>query len=244
MLVLSIYVLGALLAQATLKLSPQVISLLGTLDTIICFVFLADFFYRLYHAENRLTFMKWGWIDLISSIPTLDIFRWGRVVRIARILRILRGVRSAKFILSILLESGIRGTFTLVGLVSAVIVIFSSIAILHAEAVPGANIKTAEDALWWAASTITTAGYGDKFPVTTEGRLIATVLMVAGVGLFGTFTAGVASFFLSKGHQEAARGDADLLKEVRLVREHLLSIDNRLSGGNASVPAQFGQAAN
>ena len=49
--------------------------------------------------------------------------------------------------------------------------------------------KSAENAIWWADVTITTVGYGDKFPVTTEGRLIAVVLMTAGVGLFGTFTA-------------------------------------------------------
>lgn len=52
------------------------------------------------------------------------------------------------------------------------------------------------NALWWAYVTITTVGYGDKFPVTTEGRLIASILMTAGVGLFGTFTAYVASWFV------------------------------------------------
>jgi hypothetical protein len=100
MLVLSVYVLGALLAEATLQLSGQTRKLLGTFDTLICFIFLADFFYRLRHAENKLAFMKWGWIDLISSIPMLDVFRWGRLIRIVRILRILRGVRSVKVILS------------------------------------------------------------------------------------------------------------------------------------------------
>src|SRR2546423_8023445 len=102
MLALSIYVLAALLAEATLQLSPAVRSLLGVLDTLICFVFLGDFFYRLYQAESKVAFMKWGWIDLISSIPMLDIFRWGRLLRIVRILRILRGVRSAKVILAVL----------------------------------------------------------------------------------------------------------------------------------------------
>lgn len=72
-------------------------------------------------------------------------------------------------------------------------VIFSAIAILQVERDPNSNIKTAEDALWWSYVT-TTVGYGDRYPVTTEGRLIASVLMTAGVGLFGTFTAYIASF--------------------------------------------------
>jgi len=220
-------------------LSAEVTSLLETLDTIICFVFLADFFYRFYHAKNRLAFMKWGWIDLISSIPMLDVFRWGRVVRVVRILRIMRGIRSTKFILTVLLESGVRGTFTLVALISAVVVIFSTIAILHAETTPEANIKTAEDALWWSAVTITTVGYGDKFPVTTEGRIIATVLMIAGVGLFGTFTAGVASFFLRTKTRDPSP-ENDLVKEIRLIREHLQSLETKLSKLPVTLPAQFG----
>jgi hypothetical protein len=65
MLVLCIYVLGALLVEVAFKLPPQVSSLLQTLDTVICFIFLADFFHRLYRAENRLAFLKWGWIDFI-----------------------------------------------------------------------------------------------------------------------------------------------------------------------------------
>src|SRR3712207_7326739 len=47
------------------------------------------------------------------------------------------------------------------------------------------NIKTAADAIWWSVVTLTTVGYGDRYPVTTEGRFLATLLMTAGIGLFG-----------------------------------------------------------
>jgi len=77
------------------------------------------------------------------------------------------------------------------------LIIFSSIAILQVENAPASNIKTAEDAIWWSYVTITTIGYGDKFPVTIEGRIIAMLLMTVGVGLFGTFTAYIASIFVS-----------------------------------------------
>jgi voltage-gated potassium channel len=81
-------------------------------------------------------------------------------------------------------------------------VIFSSIAILQVEHAPNSNIKTAEDALWWSYVTITTVGYGDKYPVTTEGRIIAVFLMTIGVGLFGTFTAFLASWFIEETKKE------------------------------------------
>jgi voltage-gated potassium channel len=82
------------------------------------------------------------------------------------------------------------------------LVIFSALAILQVETDPNSNIKTAEDAIWWSYVTVTTVGYGDKFPVTTEGRIIASVLMTAGVGLFGTFTAFVSSWFLAEKKEE------------------------------------------
>jgi voltage-gated potassium channel len=89
-----------------------------------------------------------------------------------------------------------QGAFTSVAILAVLLIIFCSIGILQVEKDPNSNIKTAEDAIWWAYVTITTVGYGDKFPVTTEGRLIAALLMTAGVGLFGTFTAYVASWFV------------------------------------------------
>jgi voltage-gated potassium channel len=67
-------------------------------------------------------------------------------------------------------------------LVALLLTVFCSIAILHFENDSNGNIKTAEDAIWWAFVTITTVGYGDRFPVTSEGRIIAAVLMSAGVG--------------------------------------------------------------
>jgi voltage-gated potassium channel len=74
--------------------------------------------------------------------------------------------------------------------------IFGSISILQVEIVPESNIKTASDAIWWAFVTITTVGYGDKFPVTNEGRIIAAFLMITGVALFGTFTGFIAAWFM------------------------------------------------
>ena len=240
MLVLSFYVLIALFVGTVFKLSPPVASLLQKLDTIICFIFLGDFFYNLYRAENKRAFLKWGWIDFISSIPMLDMFRWGRVVRIVRIFRILRGVRSMKFILGALFENRARGTFGTVLLVTLMLVIFSSIAILNVETVPEANIKTDGDALWWAASTITTAGYGDKYPVTPEGRIIGVILMTAGVGFFGTLTAYIASVFLNPGKTKDT-SESELAKELRLIRERIESLETRLRKDEAHLPAQFGK---
>ena len=98
-LVLSLLALAALAADTVRALPPAVHSLIQIFDTAVCVVLLVDFFVRLHHADSKWVFMKWGWIDLIASIPNLDVLRWGRLVRVLRVIRLLRGVRSVHRIL-------------------------------------------------------------------------------------------------------------------------------------------------
>jgi voltage-gated potassium channel len=206
-IVLSIYVLGSLIAETFFALPRETSRVISILDNVICGFFLVDFIIRFYRAESKLQFMKWGWIDLISSIPA---FEGGRTLRLIRIIRILRAFRSLTHIVNFIFKNRMHGTFTTVCLLSVLLIIFSSIAILQVEVDPNSNIKTAEDALWWSYVTITTVGYGDKFPVTTAGRIIAAVLMTAGVGLFGTFTGLVSSWFVEdKAQREKAAAEKE-----------------------------------
>ncbi len=192
--VLSIYVLGSLLFTAFFKLPSELMVLLSYIDFAICIVFLIEFAIRFSRAPSKLQFMKWGWVDLISSIPTLEYARAGRVLRLIRLLRVLRAFRSTRVLLKHLYHRKAYGAITSALIIAILMLLFSSIAILQVEAAENSNITTAEDALWWAFVTITTVGYGDKFPVTTEGRIM--FLMTTGVGLFGIFTAYVASLFV------------------------------------------------
>ena len=75
--------------------------------------------------------------------------------------------------------------------------------------------------MWWSISTMTTVGYGDRYPITSEGRLVAVFLMATGVGLFGTLSGAVASWFLSP-----ATTDADVDREE--IKHLLLEVRNRL----------------
>jgi voltage-gated potassium channel len=68
--------------------------------------------------------------------------------------------------------------------------------------VEGSNIKNFGDGLWWAMTTVTTVGYGDKFPVTTEGRILAVALMIMGISLVGVITASVAAWFVKISNSE------------------------------------------
>jgi voltage-gated potassium channel len=197
MLILSLYVLISLFIQATFKLSDNTTEILRIADNFICLFFFIDFIVRFYQAENKRQYMKWGWIDLLSSIPMVDQFRYARLIRVARILRVLRGLRSAKVIFALLFKNRFKATFSLVSSVSIILVSLGAIAILIIEKdQPGSNINNGLDALWWSFVTITTVGYGDYYPISTGGRIVAAALMTAGVGLFGTFTGFVSSWFV------------------------------------------------
>ncbi|WP_341902149.1 ion transporter [Fluviicola taffensis] len=204
-IILTFYVLGALVVDTFWVLSSETSKLLTYFDYAICIFFFFEFLYRFIQAENKLVFMKWGWIDLLACIPMIDFLRAGRILRLIRLFRIIRAFRSSRQLLNHIFANKAKGALTSVSVLAILLIIFSSIAILAVETDPKSNIKNAEDAIWWTYTTITTVGYGDKFPVTTEGRILAMVLMTFGVGFFGTFTAYIASIFVAnnkEGDQE------------------------------------------
>ena len=224
MLVLCIYALAVLATQTVVKLDPQVRGVLDYADYAVCSLFFLDFLFSLARAPSRWQYLAtWGWLDLLSSIPMLDAARWGRAARIVRVFRVVRGLRATKLIATVVLRRRAESSLLAASLVAILLIIFCSIAVLHFETSPDSNIKSAEDAVWWAFATITTVGYGDRYPVTSEGRFVAAVLMSAGVGLFGTFSGLLAAWFLSP-EQDSNSSD---LKTIRAELEALRSVMER-----------------
>ena len=211
---------------------PEVSLLLDRIDTFVCVIFLADFALRFRRAPSKLAFMKWGWIDLISSIPAYDFLRWGRMVRV---IRILRAFRSARHLVAFLYLRRTRNLALTVVLTAFVLVIFSSIAVLVFEDEKESNIRTPFDAVWWAVSTMTTVGYGDKVPVTVEGKIVAMILMVVGVGLFGVLTGLFARIFMGPDLKKEDADIAALAMEIRLLRERIEKMENERSPVSSEV---------
>lgn len=227
MLVLCTLVLLALAAETFLRLDEAAVAILQYVDTGICVIFLIDFFVQLIRAESKPKFLKWGWIDFVSSIPMIGPLRLGRTARIVRILKLLRGIRSSKILISYLLERRAQSAFLATALVTIVFITFSSIFILHFETGPNSTIKTPGDALWWSFTTVTTVGYGDMYPNSAGGRIIAAVLMTAGVGLFGMFTGFVASWFIGAKRNDQSETSDDLRTELQTANSTLREADRQ-----------------
>ncbi|HEX6640109.1 MAG TPA: potassium channel family protein, partial [Thermoanaerobaculia bacterium] len=218
--------LATIVVQHAFRLDPQIEIVLDYADFLICLGFMFDFFVSLWRAPRRWHYLvTWGWLDLISAIPTLDLARWGRLARVARIARILRGVRAIRVLTTTILQKRSQATFFAAALLALILIIGSSTAILHFERGPEANIQTADDAIWWAFTTITTVGYGDHFPVTTEGRVVAAMLMTAGVGLFGAFSAALAAWFLIPEDRATDAELALLREEIAELRKAITARD-------------------
>lgn len=137
-------------------------------------------------------------------------------VRLFRLLRLpLLGVRSLRALRERVVE---RGSL-LVGLCALFAAVVGSFVILEFErAKPGSEIDTLPDALWWAAATMTTVGYGDLAPVTFPGRVVAVLLMVVGIALFGLTTALLAKWLVGgrDGGEPATKADLEMIrKELR-----------------------------
>jgi voltage-gated potassium channel len=222
-------VLIALLIQALFPLAPDAVALLDWVDLFVCIVFLTDFFVSLARAPSKPAYLiKWGWIDFLSSSPMLPAFRVGRLVRIVRVLRVLRAFRSAKNLLVYLLRVRKATSLAAVVTVSLIMVIFAAIAMLQFEKSPDSNIKDAGDAFWWAFVIVTTVGYGDKFPLSGKGRIVACILMAVGVGLFGTFTGFIASVFVEPELTQDESAHERVLREIRSLDAKLSSLEAKL----------------
>jgi voltage-gated potassium channel len=177
--------------------------LLETIDLTIAFIFLGEFTIRFVRADDRKSFMKRHWWELLASIPITSSVAQGlrglRLLRVISLLRLLRVVRFAARIRILLARSErLAGDTHLVALTTtvSVIVLSAALAFHFFEYGTNQNVHSLFDSFWWAMSTVTTVGYGDIYPVTTEGRLVAIFLMMIGIGTLGTFTALVARYVI------------------------------------------------
>lgn len=225
MLFLCTFSLVSLAVETFFHLGKNEVEILDTIDNLVCLFFFLDFVVGFMWASDKLGFLKWGWIDLLSSIPVIEQLRAGRIVRVVRILRVLRGIRIVRILAKYLQRHRADGTILAVIFFSFLLIVLGSVAILQVETASESNIKTASDALWWAVVTMTTVGYGDKFPVTDEGRIIACVLMVSGVGIFGTLSGSIASWIMNPVEQRQEVDLGSIHLELESIRRRLDGID-------------------
>jgi hypothetical protein len=191
--VLSIVNLGL----AILVRDPDLDQVIAITDGLLIIVFLIDFVRRMRVATDHRAYLTKGsgWLDLVSVVPLLRIARMLRIVRVVRVVGRMGGPEAT---IRAFFSNRATGGLLLVFLIAIIVLEFGSLAVLWAEeGAPGANIETASDAVWYTIVTMSTVGYGDQYPVTQIGRFFGTIIIVVGVGVFGTLTGFLANAFLA-----------------------------------------------
>jgi voltage-gated potassium channel len=166
---------------------------LELVDWALTGLFAAEFVSRLGASRDRMAYVRGHWIDALALIPTVRGIRVLRLLRLLRLVRAFAGIARAMTTLERLADH--RGLIWLLAAWTAIMVL-CSLALYGAENGTNKAVESPLDALWWGITTMTTVGYGDVTPVTSEGRIAATILMVLGIGLFSAVTATVTSFLL------------------------------------------------
>lgn len=198
MLALSVYVLSALTLEMFIVQDDEIKKVLQYVDLAICMFFLFDFFLNLITAESKLKYLKWGWIDLISSIPVLDSLRWGRLSKVIRIVRFLRSLRSIKAIYGNVQSSKIQSLSFVVLLVTFLSYTVCASLILHFERESNAGLNTAAEALWWAFLNIMNAKISIATAETHAGQLMTILLNKIGLLLFAYFNGIIIAWLVQK----------------------------------------------
>jgi voltage-gated potassium channel len=154
----------------------------------VWFAFVVDYVVRLALSVPRGVFVRTHKLDLLMVlVPFLRILRV--VIIIVRSIRRIPTERIAA---------------SMVGIAAAVVTLGALVVWRYESVAPGSNIRTIGQAYWWAIVTTTTVGYGDEYPVTWQGRVVASIVMLVGVGLIGTVSASVASWFVGRRDAPAA----------------------------------------
>lgn len=237
MVLVTLLALAIAFAHYLIPLPATVDQVLYVVDSLVSVILLYDFFVHLFSKRGRVRYLlTYGWLDLLGALPGLPALRLARVLSLAVMLRELRDT-TPKDARMAARQRLAESTLLAVVLVVLVVVTIGSVLIVLIEApVKNANIKTGEDAVWWAIVTVATVGYGDKFPVTPMGRLIGTAMIVVGVSLFSVLTSYIATQFM-------ARRKSTGVSEVELLRQEMqaafVESQHRAAAGNAVLQAEI-----
>jgi voltage-gated potassium channel len=209
--------------------APYIFTLPNDIRNILTFMawliwasFVAEYIVLFTLAPHRWTMVKTHLLDLL--IIVLPFLRPLRAARSARLLRLLViSGRIGVAFRSIRTRDGFRNFLLAVCFVIAVGGLLTY-AFEHNH--EGSNINSLPDAIWWAIVTSTTVGYGDFAPVSNEGRAVATVLMVVGIGLLGVITASIAALFVGGDDQD----------QMQMLHDRLDRIEQLIAEQKAAAP--------
>lgn len=168
------------------SISDSTNQILGIIQWVCWLAFAVDLLLGLVTSDNKISYLKRHPLEIASVLlPFLRPLRLMRVISFGG-LALQKIAVGRQFAITV----KVAITTLFVAYIAAVQITITE------RVVEGSNIKNFADGFWWAITTVTTVGYGDRYPTTTEGRLLAVMLMFMGISLVGVITASVAAWFV------------------------------------------------
>ena len=220
--ILAMVLVPILFAPYLFSLSDATEAVLVALDYLIWGVFAADLAAKVAIAPSRGNYLRANWFDVVLvAVPMLRPLRVARSARAVRLLRLGRVVAATtRAVVGVRRALALRGVQVTAATAVVVVVVTGSLMTVLERDEPDATIRSLPDGLWWAATTVTTVGYGDTFPRTAAGRGVAVALMVLGIALFGVLTANLAALLVEDKEDE-------VLAQLREVNDRLRRLEER-----------------
>lgn len=215
--VLALVFLGLFVLELTASLREPWASLVSRGQLLIWAIFVGAFVVELSVAPSKRRYLRHHWLVALSlALPLFRIFRVVRGLRVLRSTRALRGVNVARTLtttnraLRSLADLAYVTQFAYLVMVTGVVTIVSAAAVPFFErGAADSTITSFGEGLWWAAALVTTVGSSTD-PVTLEGRVLAVLLRLYGLVVFGYLTARLAVYFLGGSRREGERQQTDL----------------------------------
>ncbi|MCO5203865.1 MAG: ion transporter [Anaerolineae bacterium] len=242
------------LFEIFVPISAETFNTFVLIDTLICFLLLGDFFFRLWAAEDRRWYVSRYWIDFVSSIPATGILRLGRLARIARFARILRFARLSRAARSLSLYS--RGLDQLMRTLelklvkrsvwaAIILLTLGAIAILLIEGNQSSSIGNIDQSLWWSFTTVITGGYADLYnPTTLEGRLITVGLILVGFVITSILIASLTSVLVTDDADRLEQHQFDMEVKLQALEQRLDLISGETNQGLIALEVAAQQLSN
>ncbi len=196
---LCVYVIVQLSLEIILDFSPKAMKIFEIIDFFVCAIFLGDWLFFFFQADHKGRYLKTHFVDLIASVPYASVLKPFRALRFFRLIRgleLLKGLRAMRPLMSFFFKNKARSALTIYLSITSLIYIYSSLGIYALESDVNAGLNNFGDAMWMCFTTLTSVGYGDIYPATGAGRVIAAILVITGMGLFGLVTGEVATIII------------------------------------------------
>ena len=246
MIILALLIIPVVVIELEIvSTNEYLVSYATVIDDAIWFAFLLEYLVLVSLYDDKIGYTKRSWLNLIIlllSPPFIcpDGFALIRSLRSLRVLRLFRALRFLRIVIALkrgvkpISDVLVKNSLHYIALITILLIILSGIAFSWLE-YRVISIQGIFQGVWWAITTVTTVGYGDLYPESNSGRILAVAVMIIGIGFVSVLTANIASYFVEN-DKNKENEDYDKKDENQMILERLEELSKKIDEINRRLP--------